>query len=188
MAGFKDEIIGSPLTVWLAPTGTAFPAINAAPAVAWVQLGKRGNRNYDEEGVSVQHTQDVEVWHSAGQAAPEKAFRNEEGLVVSLTIMDLRPVMYAQALQMVYSQVVGPPAYDQVDFLRGVTVTHMALLARGPSALDSSKNAQLQVPACFQSGEPEVQWAKGQPAGLELEFTAMMDEAGTNFGQLLHAS
>jgi hypothetical protein len=42
------EIIGSPLSLWLAPLGTVFPLIDVAPAVAWKLIGTNGTANQDD--------------------------------------------------------------------------------------------------------------------------------------------
>lgn len=53
------EVIGSALTVYFAPVGTAFPAVDALPAVDWVLVGTTGPLNYDEDGVTIAHPQSL---------------------------------------------------------------------------------------------------------------------------------
>ena len=89
------EIIGAPFTLWVAPTGTAFPLIDAAPAVDWVKIGTNGDRNYSEEGVTAGHSQTVNYARPAGATGPVKAFRMEEDLMLSLTLWDMTLEQYS---------------------------------------------------------------------------------------------
>lgn len=168
------EIVAFPLTVYVAPTGTAFPAINAAPAGAWFLLGTSGARNYDEAGVNVTESQTVETFTGASSTAPRKAFRTAEGLVLGFTLVDLTPEQYAKVLDDVaVTNVVGPPGHKAFAQLRGVDVKTYALLARGESSVDNALNMQFEWPTVFQSGDPAPAFSKGAPAGLAVEFTAL---------------
>ena len=72
------EIVAGPLTIWLAPVGTAFPLIDADPAEAWKLMGTSGTRNYSNDGVSVQLSQTIGEARPAGALGPVKAWRTEE--------------------------------------------------------------------------------------------------------------
>jgi len=65
-----EEVVAAPLTIWLAPVGTAFPEIDAAPGVGWEKLGTEGDMNYDESGVSVSHAETVNDFTPAGSTMP----------------------------------------------------------------------------------------------------------------------
>lgn len=190
------EIIASPFTVFKAPVGTAFPAIDAAPAVDWVQIGVSGDRSMNEDGVTVAHSQSVNAVRTAGSTGPVKAFRSEEDMVVSLTLLDLTLEAYALAMNGVSSLAtpvaagVGTAGYKGLKLYRGVQVETFALLIRGAaSAYGDGWNAQYQIPVCFQSGNAEPVFTKGEPAGLALEFTLLEDNdaasADLRFGQLI---
>src|SRR5687768_5399736 len=131
------EIIAAPATIWLAPTGTAYPNIDAAPAGTWVKVGTTGDLNYDEEGVSILHGQALEYFRSLGSTGPRKAFRSEEELVIALTLVDVSLEQYALALNHNTVTADAPGAGDAGDKIiglsRGLTVTRKALLVRGPS-------------------------------------------------------
>ncbi len=173
------EIIGAPLTLWLAPEGTAFPLLGAVPAVAWVKVGTSGVSSYSEEGVKVKHTQKIETARPAGSTAPVKAWRTEEDLMIALTLWDLTLEQYATALNKasVATTAAGPgtPGRKTVGLTQGIEVTSYALLARGTSPYGDSWEAQYEVPRCYQAASPEIAYAKGKPAGLELEFAALAD-------------
>lgn len=188
------EIIAAPFTLWWAPVGTAFPLIDAAPAVDWIKVGTSGDRSETEEGVTVSHSQTFNMPRSAGSTGPLKAFRTEEDLVISLTVMDLSLEQYALALNggevATTAAGVGTAGFKTLKLYRGVEVATMALLVRGSvSAYGDGWNSQYEIPVCFQSGSPEPVFTKGDPAGLALEFTALEDPAAATadarFGRLI---
>lgn len=188
------EIIAAPFTLWWAPTGTAFPLIDAAPGASWTKVGTSGDRSETEEGVTVAHGQEINQVRTAGSTGPVKAFRREESLVISLTLLDISLEQYALALNgndvATTAAGVGTAGYKALKLYRGVDVATMALLVRGAaSAYGEGWNSQYEVPVCFQSASPEPVYTKGDPAGLALEFTALEDTAAATadarFGRLV---
>jgi len=187
------EIIGAPYTLYLAPVGTAFPLIDAAPAVAWVMVGTSGDRSETEEGVTVSHPQTINTVRSAGSTGPIKALRPEEDLIISLSLLDLSLEQYKLALNnnevTTTAAGVGTAGYKSLKLYRGTEVAAMALLVRGVSAYGDTYKAQYEVPVCFESGTPEPTFTKGEPSELALEFTALEDPAAATpdmrFGRLV---
>jgi hypothetical protein len=182
------EIVAGPLTVYVAATGTSFPNVDTAPPVAWTKLGTSGTKNYDEDGVTVTHGQDINKFVPAGGTGARKAFRVEEELTIGLTLVDLSPEQYAKVL---YDATVtttaagsGTPGTKSFDLQRGLTVKSFALLARGISTVNDSLAAQYQVPLAIEQGEPSPVYEKGEPAKLELEFSALEDPT-LGFGKLV---
>jgi len=188
------EIVAAPFTLWLAPVGTAFPAIDATPSGDWKKVGTSGDRSVNEDGVTVAHSQTVNAVRSAGSTGPRKAFRPEEDQVVSLTLLDISLEQYAIALNnnavTTTAAGVGTAGHKALKLYRGVQVATHALLARGvASAYGDGWTAQYEIPVCFQSGDPELVYTKGEPAGLALEFTTLEDNDAVTpdmrFGRLL---
>jgi hypothetical protein len=188
------EIVAAPLTLWAAPVGTAFPLIGAAPAVAWVKIGTNGDRNYDDSGIEVTHTQKTEDARPAGATGPIKAWRTEEDMMLSLTLWDMTVEQYRFAMNAVtittVAAGVGTAGTKKIGLSRGVDVVTYALLARGlASGYGDTFNAQYELPIVYQSGNAKPVFKKGKPAGLALEFTALEDvsaaSAAERFGRLL---
>ena len=187
------EIIAGPLTLWLAPVGTAFPIVTAAPAGPWAKVGTSGDRNYSDDGVSVQHSQKNEVARPAGATGPVKAFRTEEDLMIMVTMWDVSLEQYMLALGGVAptttAAATGVPGTKRIGLSRGPDVVNYALMARGPSAYADGMFAQYEVPVCYQSASPKLAYKKGVPAGIELEFTALEHGAAASaaerFGRLV---
>ncbi|MEZ5790506.1 MAG: hypothetical protein R3D34_06855 [Nitratireductor sp.] len=188
------EIIAAPFTVWLAPVGEAFPAIDATPGGNWEKLGTSGDQDYNEEGITVSHSQTIEKFRGLGSTGPRKGFRTAEELMLRLTLHDISLEQYSQAINgnavATTAAGSGTAGFKAMQLYMGLTVTRFALLARGnASAYGAGFNSQYQVPVCFQSGSPEPVFNKGAPAGLALEFTALEDpdaaSAAARFGKLI---
>ena len=188
------EIIAAPFTAWWAPVGTAFPLIGAAPAGDWVKIGTSGDRSETEEGVTVAHSQELNLVRTAGATGPVKAFRTQEGLVISFALLDLSLEQYKLALNSnavaTTAAGVGAAGYKAIKLYQGLQVTPMALLLRGEaSPYGDGYRSQYEVPVCVQSGSPEPVYTKGDPASLALEFTALEDpnaaSADLRFGRFV---
>lgn len=179
------EIIASPVTLYLAPAGTAFPAIGAAPGVSWTKVGKNGDRNYMEDGVSIANPQTIEFFRPLGTTFARKAFRTAEDVRVKVTLADVSLEAYQLALNgnaiSTVAEAVGPPAvpgHKKINVKRGFRVTRYALLAVGPSAEGEDITRHFRLNVTVQVGEPEVVHKKGEAAGLALEFAALEDDNG----------
>ena len=186
------EIIAAPYTLWIAVVGTAFPAIDAVPAGGWIKVGTSGDLNYDEEGVTVEHSQSVERWRAVGGTGPRKAWRTEEDLAIRLVLADLTLEQYALALNhnTVTTQAAGPGAagFKKIGLSRGLNLPRRALLLRGPSPYGDNFNMQYEVPIAVQESSPELVFRKNTPAGLALEWFALEDptaaSADERFGRI----
>ena len=187
------EILAGPLTLWLAPVGTAFPLVTALPAAGWIKVGTNGDGNYSDDGVIVNHVQKIEGARPAGHTGQVKAWRTEEDLILSLTLWDLSLEQYATALNKAVitttAASTGQPGTKAIGLSMGQDVTQYALLARGASPYGDNMSAQYEVPRCYQSANAKITNKKGKPSGLDLEFTALVDLAATTpdkrFGRLV---
>jgi len=173
------EIVGQPLSLFLAAIGTAFPLVDAAPANTWKLIGTSGTRSQNEDGVTVTHSQTLNKVRPGGALGPVKAFRSEEDLMFKLTLWDVTLEQYTLAMNSntltTTAAGVGTAGFKKLGLSRGMEVTAYALLARGVSPYGDGMKAQYQVPRCYQSGSPAIVFKKGVPAGIELEFTALED-------------
>jgi hypothetical protein len=186
------EIIAAPFTVWFAAVGTAFPLVSAAPSASWAKVGSSGDLNYMEDGVTVQHSQAIELFRALGDSGSRKAFRTEEDLKVMLVLADLTLEQYKHALNSntitTVAQSVGVAGHKKIGMSRGLSVATVALLVRGPSPYMDDGVLQFEVPRAAQTGNPEVVFRRDQPAGLALEWTALVDPDASSederFGRL----
>lgn len=172
------EVVAGPLELWLAPVGTAFPALNAAPGVGWVKIGSNGNLNYDEDGVTVTHTQKLDKYTPAGSTIATKVFRTEEEFMIGVKLDDITLEQYLYALNKAIVTTVaagsGTIGTKKMPIAQGPDVTLYALLARGMvSPYGDLMPGQYEVPRVYQSENPKPVFKKGKPAQLALEFTGL---------------
>lgn len=178
-------VIGGPFEVWRADVGTAFPVLGVAPAAGWNRLGVNGNRSYSEDGVTVRHPQSVNRIRPAGSTGPIKAARTDEDFEVQFTLWDLTLEQYAQALSQ--QAVTDAGTSRSMPIYRGFSIPESALLIRGTSPYDDTLTMQYAIPRAYTEGAPEIAYVKGQPAGLEFLFVALVDPdaaEGEEFGTI----
>ncbi len=181
------EIIAAPATIWVAPVGTAFPVIDVVPNSDWTKLGKAGDKNISEDGVTISHPQSVEVLRALGSMGPRKIFRTEEDLMVSFTLLDLTLEMYRRMLNdnpiTEIPASAGVAGSKKLSMMRGRSVSQFALLAEGPSPYGENWNLRFKVPIMVNIGEPEIVFQKGEPAGLLFDLQAIEHETD-GFGEI----
>jgi hypothetical protein len=186
-----QEILSSPLDLWIAPIGTAFPTVDAPTssfAAAWTHVGQRGTLDYDPTGLTVTHNQTLATFTPVGSTAPTNVWRTDEQLEIAVTLADSSAAQYALALNDTAVTTVvattGVAGEQDVPLLQGPQVAIFALLARGLSAINNTLNAQYSVPAVYQSANPAPVWKKGAPVELTLTFATLLDPNGGGFGNL----
>jgi hypothetical protein len=183
------EIIAGPVTLYHAPVGSLFPILGEDPLEMsespWVLIGTNGALNYKDDGVTVRHSQTTHIFRSLGETGPRKVFRSAEDLLISVILADLSLEQYRHALNLNAVAEVG--TIKTIGLSRGPVVALRALLIRGTSPYANAR-AQYEVPRAFQTGEPEVVFRKDEPAGLMLQWTAVVDEEASTpeerFGRL----
>lgn len=169
------EVVASALTIYLADVGTAFPAVSGTPSVSWTKLGTAGANNYDEDGVTVAHSEEVNDWTPVGSTMPLKRFRTAESFMISLNLVDVSPEAYA--LVMNDATVTTAGSDKSFSLYRGDQVNSFAVLARGMSSVDNDLNCQYEFSKAFVSVNGDVVWKKGDPAMLPVEILAVRHDA-----------
>lgn len=181
------EIIAAPATIWVAPVGTAFPVIDVVPNQDWTRLGKAGDKNISEDGVTISHPQSVEVFRALGSTGPRKIVRTEEDLMISFTLLDLTMEMYRRLLNgnpiTQIAAAAGVGGSKKLSMLQGRLVNQFALIAEGPSSYGENWNLRYKVPIVVNIGEPEIVFQKGEPAGLLFDLQAIEHELD-GFGEI----
>ncbi|MGH3171874.1 MAG: hypothetical protein ACRDN0_39200 [Trebonia sp.] len=187
-----QELLSCPLTLYVAPIGTAVPLVDTTPSGTWVQVGVNGDLDYDSTGLTFTHNQTLATWTSVGSTAPSAVWRTDEQIELAVTLADTTAASYALALNDVAVTTVnattGAPGESDVTLLQGTTVALFALLARGLSALNQTMNAQYAIPAVYQAANPAPVYKKGAPAELALTFATILDPNGGGFGKLQQQS
>lgn len=177
------EIIASPAVLYIAPALTTRPDISEhpllAPSAPWTLIGTDGELNYKETGVRIALPQEVNKWKALGDTGSRKAFRLSEDITIAVDVADLTLEQWAHALN--GNTVTDTPAgaaagHRRIGLSRGPGVNAFAILVRFPSPYGADLWAQLWVPRAINEGSTELTFEKSDPAGLTLEFSAMVHE------------
>lgn len=182
------ELVSGPVTIYTSATSTAAPEISDDPPAAWKTLGTNGAKNYGDGGVTITPEQSIEEQMVLGSTAPQKAFRTEEHITLTVTLVDAS----AEALASVMNDktvtdtdaTATASGTRKFDLLRGSDVKEFALLVRGLSPYAESMNAQYWLPRAYVSSVGELNYSKGAAAATEIVFAALED-ATNGFGQYI---
>jgi hypothetical protein len=177
-----EVIASAPIALYIADADTAAVALDddIDEEVDWAKVGLSGDLNYDSgSGVKVEHPQSINKWRSMGDLGTRKVFRTEEDCIVRAKIMDLRLETYALAINgndiTTVAAGVGTVGYKRLGLSRGHTVNTKALIVRLlVSPYGEEWIGQYYFPRVAIVGSPTVEYMKGDPAGLDFEFHALV--------------
>ncbi len=190
----NPEIIAAPFTIWIAPVGTAFPAVDVAPGEAWTLLGKHGARSATSEGVVFVHDRQWASSTPAAETGESIAFIERESLKVQLSVFDLTLEQFQLILgqNAIISTAAGPttPGTASIGLaLKAGAASELSVMMRGPSPYDEALSAQYELPRCCETGSPRVRYTRGKASELAVELRALIDPAATSaetrFGRLV---
>jgi hypothetical protein len=182
------ELLAVPFHAYLALPGTPEPDLTEAIDASgsdWVLLGTLGADEYDEDGITVTHEQNIEYFRGLGKTIPIKAFRTSEGLTLGLVVRDVTMETYAKALNDATVDS-SDPGSKALALYQGYNVAQYALAIRsadGPYADGAAM--QYWVPTVVQSGNPAPVYKRGTPAGLAFTFTTMKGVDATDPSEYL---
>lgn len=193
-----EVIAAAPIAIYVAPVGTAFPDLDDDEGdfnVAWVKLGSNGDLNYDDGGgVAIDFPQSTTKWRALGESGSRKIFRTEEDCMVKVKVVDLTLEQLKYALNGNSVTTVaagsGTKGYKKIGLSRGLEVATYAVLIRllvSPYGADWI--GQYEFPRAAQTGSPSTVYKKSEPAGLELQWDALVDPTASSederFGRLI---
>jgi hypothetical protein len=168
-------IVAGVCDIYVAPTGSDFPAVDESPGTEWRALG------HTDGGVKVGHAQTIVELRTDQVTAPVKGVRSEESLSITFSLAEVTPENYALAL----NQAISGPATDETTgdkvvslYRGGFGVETVSMLVRGEHlSPEGDFNLQYEVPSCYQSGSPEVDYVKDNKAMLACAFNVIAAEA-----------
>lgn len=180
------QIIAGPAFVFVAPTGTSFPVVNAGSAEsipAWTFLGRTSG------GVAVKHSQTLNLISTDQNTGPVKAIRHAEGLDIEFSLIDLSLERFAEALNnATVTAEAGPPAIKKMNIHMGRNVAQFAMVVRGDSPYGAF-NLQYQVPIVVQTQQPQIDFKEEAPAMFHCTWSALENTAAATeaerFGQIV---
>lgn len=184
MAGADNIYLGRG-TVWVAPVGTAFPAVDETPAAAWFQIGTDGSKSYSEDGITLRRNVSVERIRTLGTTMVRKAAITEADFEVEFSVVDMAPDQVLLAMGGDEADVtnvpsaVGVPGTDTIVVPTSPTPVQRAVLVRldgspaGPSFL-----TQVQIQVAIQTGGGEATMSKGNAMMFQHIWTALEPASG----------
>lgn len=171
------QLVG-PVKVYIAPYGTAEPAINATPSGSWIEMGATDGEQ------SIEYAQEIERYSDNDHTSHVKVERSEEEVIVGFTLVNMTQEHFARVLHdvsKVMTTTSGGVNVKRMPFKRGASVTEYALLLKGQS--DSPYGdfpGQNYIPRCFSDSAPTPTRGKGQRAELECSFVGLEDDNQAN--------
>ena len=180
------EILTGVGDMYIAPVGTAFPAVDAVPGVAWRALG------YTQDGITVKKSNKIGKVTVDQKTGPVKAARSEEGLTVETKLAEVTLENLADYLGNTVTDTAaasGVAGTRSLGLVSGAFVKTFALLFRGVSAYGKYP-AQYQVPVCYWDDDTEMKYEKGEKnATIKAAFETLVDPDATveaeEFGKLV---
>lgn len=182
---FPYEVIGSPFSIYIGAVGLARPLLGVDPAIGWTLLGSNGNKSYADNGVEVHSPQAFNYFHGLGSAAPLKAFRTTEDVIIMVTMADLTLEQLRQAFNQNAATEVG--IKRTLPLSRGLPVATVSLLVRGPSPYMDNGDSQWWIPCACNVSSPQLVHRRDNATTYALEWHALyypLATAGEEMGVL----
>ena len=178
------NILNGPFDLWLADIGTTYSdiSIDAIVASGWEKIGTNAARDYDEEGVMVKLSQEMEKISGLGGTEILKILRTLEELIIEFTLFDMTSKEMVKALNLGVTTDTAPGSgtggHQSFSLLRGLDVTGKALTLRGNNKSTDlvTENIQIEIPHVVQIGSPEMVHVKGDKVGMKFELQAVSDD------------
>lgn len=181
-----NEIIVGPAEVYVAPVGTTFPAVTAAPTGDWLLVGRAGSNNYTEDGVTIRNPKTTNPIRMLGSIFPRKFAITESQFEVEFNVADLSPA----AMMLGYG---GNPAdvqmagsQQRIEVPTSSVPLAFAVLVRveGQSPLKDGGNMQWELSNCIQGGNGEGTFTK-QDAFAQGHLWQAFEDSDGNFVALV---
>jgi hypothetical protein len=179
------EIITGVGRLYIAPVGTAFPDLDAAPAAPWRDVGDT------QDGVTVTLDETIDDIITDQSHGSVKSSRSEESLVIETKLAHATLENLADVLGTTVTDTpagVGTIGTRKVGLYRGQVVATHALIFRGNSAYGDWPS-QYEVPVGSFQGAVEMADTRDGNRQIAVEFHAKVDPDATSedekFGRLI---
>lgn len=163
MATTPYDIVVGPGQVWVAALDTAFPAIDATPAAAWVDLGET------EGGIQITPSRETKRITTDQVFAPKKTIVTGRSLTIKFTLAEMTLEHLSKCLDDAAVTAVpngaGVAGYKYMDLLADATIPQYAMLIRVPSPY-ADGDQQYELPSVQPGGDMESSYTKDDKAML----------------------
>ena len=184
-----NEIVVGPMDVYLAPESEAQPTdAGTSPAGNWALLGTNGDDDYDEAGITVDHSQTIQKFFTLGSTGAKKVSRTQESLMIAMTLLDLLPAEVSKAWNGLTVTDAGD--FDWMGLRKGITVQTRAVWAVGASISPAGAfNIAWYLRKSYNQANHSIAFNKGAMAAVRCEWDALEDltasTAAERFGRLI---
>jgi hypothetical protein len=180
------EVLVGVGSLYIAPAGTAAPAVNAAPSGSWIELGET------DGGVKVIKTQSIEKFTSDQRTGNDKAVRTEEGVSIETNLREITLESLANVINGSVTDTApgsGTIGIRTLPMRKGATVEEFALLFRGDSPYGAYPG-QYYVPRGFFNDDVELEFQKDGQTLIPVKFEALEYDAASSeserFGKITY--
>lgn len=165
------EILVGVGTLYIAPAGTAKPALTATPGGSWRNLGDT------DDGVKVTKSQTIEKFGVDQSTGKRKAVRTEESVLVETnlaanTLENLADVINNPVT--ITAPGAGTIGYRSLKMYAGADVDQFAFLFRGKSPYGDFP-AQYYVPVGIFEDDVESEYKKDDKTLIPVKFESLED-------------
>lgn len=160
------EILVGPAEVYLAATGTAFPAIGATPSASWYNLGKTDG----ETQVTID--QNINPIYADQVTGALKAVRTRESIMVGFNLIELTLETFKRLLN--NATITANAGDKEMTLYQGVDVSQFAMLLRVDSAYVDG-NGQWELPVVIQTEAPQVSFTREDKSVLSCKWMTLED-------------
>jgi hypothetical protein len=164
------EILTGTGTLWIAPMGTAMPALTATPSGSWVALGET------DGGVKLTKTQNIESFSSDQRTGKVKAIRTEEGVTIETNLLQATMENLANVLNGTVTDTApgsGTIGKRTLPMYAGADVDEFAVLFRGDSPYSASFPGQYYIPRGYIDDDVEMEFVKDGKTLIPFKFEAL---------------
>lgn len=158
-------------TLYVAPVGTAAPALTATPSAPWVALGET------DDGVKLTKTRNREAFSSDQRTGKVKVVQTEEGVTLETNLHESTLENLANAIGgsvTVTAPGSGTIGKKSLKLYTGATVGEFAFLFRGDSPYGNWPG-QFFLPRGYMDDDIEMEFKKDEKTLVPVKFEALED-------------
>lgn len=171
MATEPYEILVGVGTLYIAPAGTAKPALTAAPSGSWRALGDT------KDGVKITKTSKVEGFSPDQHTGKVKAVRTEEGVTIETQLVESTLENLADVINGTVTDTApgsGTIGTRTLKMYKGADVSEFAFLFRGDSPYGDYPG-QYYLPRGYFDDDVELEFTKDGETVIPAKFEALED-------------
>lgn len=158
-------------SLYVAPTGSTFPAVDSAPASPWVSLGETS------DGVEIEIEEDIEEFGTDQRTGAVAAARTSEKLTISTKLVEANLENLAAVLGVTVTDTApgsGTIGTRAMPLYRGGKIAEFAAVYRGKSPY-GDWNEQFEFPRGYFTVEGPLAYKKDEPVTYEIKFHLLED-------------